>query len=243
MNKRNVELLKDGKRVDGRNPDELREIKMEANVISNADGSARVQFGDTIALASLYGPRELFPRFLQEVETGILRTRYNMAPFSVVDRKSPGPDRRSVEISKVLRLALAPSVMLDDFPKATVDVFMEVIQADGSTRVTSLNAASIALASAGIPMRDLVASCSCGKIDDTLIVDLNGVEDNEGTADMAVAMLPSKNEISLLQMDGLLTREEFFKLLNLAKEKCLMIYEKQKSVLKNLYKTEKEVEE
>ena len=241
MNKpENLELLKNGKRNDGRAAEELRPIEMEAKVITSADGSAKVKFGNTIALASVYGPRALFPRFMQEAETGILRARYNMAPFSVVDRKSPGPDRRSTEISKVVRLALAPSVLLEDFPKATVDVFMEVIQADGSTRVTALNAAAIALATAGIPMRDLVSAVSCGKIDTTLVADLNGLEDNFGEADMAVAMLPSKNEISLLQMDGLITNEEFFKLLSLAKEKCLEIYEKQKSVLKNLYKVEKE---
>ncbi len=241
--KSDIELLKGGKRTDKRKPEDLREIKMEANVVPNADGSARVQFGNTIALAAVYGPRALFPRFMQEADTGILRTRYNMAPFSVVDRKAPGTDRRSTEISKVTRLALSPSVLLDDFPKATVDVYMEVIQADGSTRVTALNAASIALASAGIPMRGLVAACSCGKIEDTLIVDLNGLEDNFGNADMAVAMLPDKDEISLLQMDGLLTKEEFFKLLNMAKEKCLQIVEQQKSVLKKLYKVDKEMTE
>lgn len=241
--KGDVELLKDGKRNDGRKPDELRQLKIESNVIPNSDGSARVQFGNTIALAAVYGPRALFPRFMQEVDTGILRTRYNMAPFSVTDRKSPGIDRRSTEISKVIRLALSPSVLLEDFPKATVDVFMEVIQADGSTRVTALNAASIALAAAGIPMRDLVASCSCGKIEDTLVVDLNGVEDNYGNADMAFAMLPSKNEVSLLQMDGLLTKEEFFTLLDLAREKCLYMAEQQKLILKNIYKPEKDASE
>lgn len=237
-----VELLKNGKRGDGRKPEDLREITMQTGTVSNADGSARVQFGNTVALAAVYGPRELFPRFMQESDRGILRTRYNMAPFSVTDRKSPGPDRRSTEISKVTRLALAPSVLLDDFPKATVDAFMEVIQADGSTRVTALNAASIALAMAGIPMRDLVTACSCGKIKDTLVADLNGLEDNNGDADMAVAMLPGKNEVSLLQMDGLVTKEELFKLFELAKESCQKIYEKQKAVLKNLYKAEPEVE-
>jgi exosome complex component RRP41 len=161
-----------------------------------------------------------------------------MAPFSVTDRKSPGPDRRSTEISKVIRLALEPSLFLVNFPKVTVDVYIEVLQADGSTRVTGINAASLALADAGVPMRDLVAACSVGKINGTLIVDLCGKEDNNSEADVAVAMMPGKDEITLLQMDGVLTKEEVMQLIKTAKEKCKKIYEKQIQTLKEKYNVE-----
>lgn len=236
--KTDEKLLIDGKRLDGRLPEQLRDIQMKVNVVSTANGSSEVKFGRTTAVASVRGPKALYPRFLQESDTGILRTRYNMAPFSVVDRKSPGPDRRSTEISKVTRFALEPVIFLEDFPKVTIDGFVEIIEADGSTRVTGINALSLALASAGIPMKDLVTSCSVGKIDGTLIVDLNGKEDNNSEADMAVAMIPDKGLITLLQMDGALTKEEISKLLMLAKESCTKIYEMQKKVLKDAYKGE-----
>jgi exosome complex component RRP41 len=229
-------LIIDGKRLDGRALNELREVDMKIGVVNRATGSALVRFGNTVALAAVYGPRELFPRFLQQSESGILRVRYNMAPFSVDDRKSPGPDRRSTEISKVIRSALEEVIFLEEFPKATIDVFVEVLQADGSTRVTAINAASLALASAGIPMRDLVAACSVGKADGELVVDLNGLEDNFGETDMAVAMQGEKKMVTLLQMDGILTNEEFEKLLKFAKENCTKIYELQKKVLKEHYK-------
>ncbi len=232
--KSDVKLIVDGKRTDGRKLDDLRGIKMEIGVIKRADGSAQVSFGNTTAVAAIYGPRELFPRFLQESDTGILRTRYNMAPFSVVDRKSPGHDRRSTEISKVIRLALEPNLFLEDFPKAVVDVFVEIIQADGSTRVTGINAASLALACAGVQMKDLVAACSVGKVDGTLVADLCGVEDNFGEADMAVAM--SGDKVTLLQMDGALTKEEVMTLFNLAKESCKKIIDLQKKTLKESLK-------
>ena len=229
--KSEVPLIKDGKRTaDGRSPEETREIKIELGVVTRADGSARVSFGKTVALAAIYGPRELFPRFLQESDTGTLRARYNMAPFSVVDRKAPGHDRRSTEISKVMRLAIEPNVFLEDFPKAVVDIFAEIIQADGSTRVTGINAASMALASAGVPMSDLVTACSVGKIDGQLVVDLNGMEDNFGEADMAIAM--SGEKVTLLQMDGALDKDEIMQLLNLGKKTCAKIYELQKKALK-----------
>jgi len=235
MGKTGEKMIVNGKRIDGRKPEELRKIEMKVGIINRANGSAEVKFGNTVALASVHGPRELFPRWMQESQSGILRCRYNMAPFSVDDRKSPGPDRRSVELSKVIRLALEPALFLEDFPKATIDAFVEVIQADGSTRVTGINAASLALAHAGIPMKDLVTACSVGKIDGTLIVDLSGKEDNNSECDMAVAMMPTKDKVTLLQMDGVITREEFSKLLKLAKENCKKVYELQKKVLKEKF--------
>lgn len=236
MAKTDVELIVDGKRLDGRAYNDLRPVEMEMGFVERADGSARVKFGGTEAIAAVYGPRKLYPRFMQENDTGILRCRYNMAPFSTEDRVRPGKSRRSIELSKVIRLALETSTFLDDFPKTVVDVFIEMIQSDGSTRVTGINAASLALAAAGVPMRDMVAACSVGKIGDVLISDLNGIEDNNSEADIAVAMLPTKGLITLLQMDGRVTKEEMFKLLDRAEENCKNIYELQKKTLKEHYR-------
>jgi exosome complex component RRP41 len=232
-------LIVNGKRLDGRALDETRPIKMQLGVVDRADGSAQVSFGGTEAIVSVYGPRRLFPKFMQEPDSGIIRYRYNMAPFSTSDRVRPGTSRRGVEISKVSRLAFEPVVFLEDFPETTIDVFSEVIQADGSTRVTGLNAASMAMAAAGVPMKDLVAACSVGKINGQLIVDLNGIEDNNSQADVAVAMMPEKGLITLLQMDGVLSKDELFFLLDKAKETCMKIYKMQQATLKEAYKVAK----
>ncbi|MCS7093744.1 MAG: exosome complex exonuclease Rrp41 [Candidatus Aenigmarchaeota archaeon] len=234
--KTNIQLMVDGRRIDGRLPEQLREIEMKIGEIENADGSARVRFGNTEALVAVYGPRSLFPKFLQESDMAILRVVYSMAPFSVDERKNPAPDRRSIEISKVTKDALSGAVFLEEFPRTVIDVYEYIIQADGSTRVTAINAASLALASAGIPMKDLVAACSVGKIGDVLIVDLCGKEDNYSESDMAVAMMPSKGLITLLQMDGRLTKEEVLQLLKKAEENCKKIYEMQKKALLEKFK-------
>jgi len=233
--KSDKKLVVNGKRTDGRELNQLRPIEMQIGLINRANGSALVKFGDTHAIAAVYGPRELMPRHMQEAERGIIRTRYNMAPFSVDDRKAPGSDRRSTELSKVIRLALQPVVFVEDFPKATVDVYIEILQADGSTRVTGINAASLAMAAAGVPMTDLVTACSAGKIDGKLVLDLNGMEDNYGEADMGFAMIAPKNLVTLLQMDGILTKEEVLKLLKMSKESCQDIYKLQMKALKERY--------
>jgi len=241
MAKTGEKLIAGGKRLDGRAFGEMRPIKMRVYAVEKADGSAQVSFGDTEAIVSVYGPRKLYPRFLQESERGILRYRYVMAPFSCTDRISPGSSRRGTEISKVSRLAFEPATFLDDFPTTVVDVFTEILQADGSTRVTGINAASMALAMAGVPMRDLVAACSVGKIDGHLVVDVNGVEDNNSEADVVVAMMPTKGRVTLLQMDGILTKDELFKLLDMAKENCMRIYDLQKATIKESFKQQPDV--
>ena len=228
-------LIVKGKRLDGRKLDELRSIKIQTGILNRADGSCYVEWGKNKVIAAVYGPRELHPKHLQENTRAVLRCRYNMAPFSVSDRKRPGPDRRSMEISKVIREALERVVFLNYFPTSGIDVFMEVLQADAGTRCAALTSASVALADAGVPMRDLVASCAAGKADDQIILDLMQEEDNFGQGDLPVGYIPSRDEIVLLQLDGEFSKEEFEKAKELALKGCREIYELQKKALKEGY--------
>jgi exosome complex component RRP41 len=237
---------KKGFRLDGRKPDELRPIKIEVGILSNADGSAYIEQGKNKILAAAFGPKEMHPKHLSLPDRMVLRCRYHMAPFSVQERKSPAPSRREVELSKVIRESLEPSVFLEYYPRTGVDVFVEVLQADGGTRCASITAASLALADAGIPMRDLVVACAAGKVEDTVVLDLMDTEDKVGSADVPVALMPNLNAVTLLQMDGILTPEEFEKAVTLAMEGCKKIYTLQKEALKTKYmvaKQEEEVEE
>lgn len=228
-------LIKDGKRSDGRKLEELRPVKIEAGVLKRADGSCYLEWGKNKVLAAVYGPRECLPRHTQNPYKARLLYRYNMAPFSVEDRKRPGPDRRSTEISMVSRQALERVVFLEYFPKTSIDVFVEVLQADAGTRCAALTAASVALADAGIPMKDLIVACAAGKVNDTIVLDLGKDEDNKGQADLPIAILPRTKEITLLQMDGNLTKKEFDQTLELAIKGCLDVHEKQKAALKAKY--------
>jgi exosome complex component RRP41 len=234
---------KKGLRLDGRKPEELRSIKIEVGILPNADGSAYIQQGKNKILAGVYGPREMHPKHLALPDRTVLRCRYHMAPFSVQERKSPAPSRRDVELSKVIRESLEPAIFLEYYPRTGIDIFVEILQADGGTRCASITAASLALADAGIPMRDLVVACAAGKADDTIVLDLMDTEDKKGGADVPVALMPNLNAITLLQMDGILTFEEFEKAVNLALKGCRKIYTMQKEALKAKYESVKEVEE
>jgi len=228
-------VSEDGIRHDGRRLDELRPVKMEVGVLSNASGSAYVEFGKTRVIAAVYGPREPPQRYMVLPHRAVLRCRYHMAPFSTDERKNPAPSRREIEISKVIREALEPVVMSEAFPRTSIDVFIEVISADGGTRTAALNAASLALADAGVPMRDLVAAVAVGKVDGYLVLDIDQVEDNYGEADMPVAMAPSLNMVTLLQLNGVLSPQEFSQALNLALKGVNEVYKLQKETLRNKY--------
>lgn len=230
-----VLLDESGRRCDGRRIDEPRRIMIRAGGLKNADGSAYIEFGDNKILAGVFGPRDVHPKHMSDTDTGILRVRYHMEPFSVGERKNPAPSRREIEISKVIKEALEPALMLEQFPRTVVDVFIEVLQADGGTRCAALSAASVALADAGIPMRDMVAACAAGKVADTVILDVNNEEDQAGQADMPIGYMPTLGKITLLQLDGILTPDEYKKCVQVGIEGCKIVYDLQKKALKDKY--------
>jgi exosome complex component RRP41 len=219
-------------RMDGRKANELRPITMKVGVIPNANGSAMVAMGKTIAVAAVYGPRYLYPKFKQLHDKAVLNTIYIMVPFSTTERVRPGPSRRSQEISKVTREALEHVVCLEEYPKAAIDVYINIIQANAGTRTAGINAASLALADAGIAMKDLVSAAAAGKIDNDYVLDLAGKEEEETHCDVPVAYIPSEDKVSLLQMDGKLPPEDVVKVIETAIEGCKTLYEKQKEALR-----------
>ncbi|MBU7042288.1 MAG: exosome complex exonuclease Rrp41 [Theionarchaea archaeon] len=222
-------------RIDGRAFDELRPIKIEAGVLKRADGSCYIEWGKNKVYAAVYGPKEVLPRHLERNDRAILRCRYNMAPFSVEDRKRPGPDRRAVEIGKVMSGALEPAILLHHYPRSMIEISVEVVQANAGTRCAGLTAVSVALADAGIPMRDIVPSCAAGKVEGQIVLDLAKEEDNEGEADVPVAIIPRLNQITLLQMDGKLSEKEVEDTVNLAIKGCNEVYKLQVDALKRKY--------
>ncbi|MGV8141981.1 MAG: exosome complex exonuclease Rrp41 [Candidatus Woesearchaeota archaeon] len=234
------------KRIDGRDFDELRPMEAKAGVIKKADGSAYFRMGNTVAYAAVYGPREMFPKFMQDPKKGVLRCNYNMMPFSGAgERVRPGPSRRSKEISAVTDKALGAVVDLSDSPNAVVDVYIELPQTDAGSRCCGINAAAIALADAGIPMKDIVAAVAIGHAGNKIVVDLNYEEEhlpdyveglsNKDVADIPVAIVPSTGEISLLQMDGILDKETLIQALHKAKDAVLKVNEVQRAALREKF--------
>ncbi|KAA8520712.1 hypothetical protein F0562_015016 [Nyssa sinensis] len=125
--------------------------------------SAVFEMGNTKVIAAVYGPREVQNRSQQINDQALVCCEYGMANFSTGDRKrKPKGDRRSTEISLVIRQTMEACILTDLMPCSQgwgvgivilqIDIFVQVLQADGGTRSACINAATLALADAGIPM-------------------------------------------------------------------------------------------
>ena len=232
-------MAKEFKRSDGRKFDELRKMNAKVGVVPNADGSAMFSFGDTIAIAAVYGPKKMHPQHMQNPKKGTLRFTYNMLSFSVTDRIRPGPSRRSTEISKVSEWAIDPVLMIDKFPNSVIDVHVNILQANASTRCAGINAAVLALAHAWITMKNIVSSVSIGKLDKDLVVDVSKEEEDyekgEGATDIPMTFT-GDGKLTHLQLDGQITTKQLKEAVKLAKKACEEIYEVQKKALKESIK-------
>ncbi|RXH80412.1 hypothetical protein DVH24_041559 [Malus domestica] len=186
----------EGLRLDGRRPMEMRQIRGEIGVVDKVDGSAVFEMGITKVIAAV-------------------RCEYTMANFSTGDRM-----RKPKEISLVIRQTMEACIMTHLMPRTQIDIFVQVLQADGGTRSACINAATLALSDAGIPMRDLVTSCSAGYLNSTPLLDVNYVEDSAGGADVTLGIMPKLDKVTLLQMDAKLPLDIFENVMQLSIEGC-----------------------
>ncbi len=233
-------MTKELKRTDGRKADELRPMKAEVGIIPNADGSAMFKQGDTIVFAAVYGPKKMHPQHMQDPEKGTLRCNYTLGSFSVNDRARPGKNRRSMEIDKIIEWAIEPVLKIERFPGLVIDVHLHIVQADAGTRCAAINAAAMALAHAGIPMKSLVSSVAAGKLDKEIVIDLNkseeDFEEGEGPTDIPITMTSIDYEITHIQLDGYINKEQLKQAVEMAKKAIKQIYEVQKNAFKEIEK-------
>lgn len=211
----------EGLRLDGRRPRELRALKCEFGVLASADGSATFEMGNTKVLAAVFGPKEAELRSQADATAAIVKCEYAMAAFSTGERRRRGKsDRRATELSLMIRNTLEQTIMRELMPRSQIDVYVQVLQADGGTRCACINAAFLALADAGVPMRDVVASCAAGYLEGTALLDLNYLEDSGGGPDVVVALQPNLDKVVLLQSDNRVAVETFEEVVSLASQGC-----------------------
>ncbi|MDO8554039.1 MAG: exosome complex exonuclease Rrp41 [Candidatus Micrarchaeota archaeon] len=232
----NVKLMKDGKRLDGRSSTDIRKIRIEVGILPNAAGSAFIEWGGNKIICGVQGPRECIPKHGADPYKAVVKCRYMMAPFASHDEHGrSGPNRRSNELSKVIREVFESLIITEAFPKTQIDIYIEVLQAEGGTRVAAVTVAAVALSNAGIPMKDMVSAVAVGKADGEVIADLSREEDNFGQSDVPVAFSNRDGNILLLQMDGLMTRGELGKAMDIAQESSKKLYKLQTDALKEYY--------
>ncbi|RIA92454.1 ribosomal protein S5 domain 2-type protein [Glomus cerebriforme] len=214
-----------GLRNDGRRVNELRDMKCKTSVLSQADGSAYIEQGNTKCLAAVYGPREA------RMKAQILHNRANinveisLAPFSMSERKKRSKsDKRILEIASAVKQTFEPIIMTELFARSQIDIYLQILQFDGGIVQICINAATLALIDAGIPMKDYVCACSAGCINDEPVLDLNNIEETNNVPELTVALLPKTDKITLLQMESRLHVDKFQPVMEMAAIGCKEIH-------------------
>lgn len=224
-----LELLSDqGFRVDGRKPHEPRKIACKLGVFRQTDGSAYIEQGNTKVLAAVYGPHEIRgtrgkQRSLHDA--AYINCQYSMATFSTGERKRrPRGDRKSQEMSLHLQQTFEAAILTSLYPRSQIDIFVEVLQADGGNYSACVNAATLALIDAGIPMKDYVCACTAGFANDQPLVDISYTEETLGGPQLNLAVLPKTEHIVLMEMTSKLHVDNLNKVLEAAIKGCKDIH-------------------
>ncbi|KAJ3052552.1 Exosome complex component RRP41 [Rhizophlyctis rosea] len=212
----------EGLRVDGRRPPELRRLSCRTGVFAQADGSAYIEQGNTKCLVAVYGPREPSKRLLTE-KGPTINVEYNVASFSSGERKTKmRKDRRLMEIASVIKQTFEPIICYGQnvASRSEIDVNIQILQLDGGALHAAINATTLAMIDAGVPMRDFVCACSAGWYKDTALLDLNHLEESADVPTLTVGLLPKSGKVTLLSLESRLHLDKFQSVLELASQGC-----------------------
>ena len=236
------------KRSNDRAFDQLRDVNVETDIISNAEGSALIKFGNThvICTASI---ENSVPRWMKNSNEGWITAEYGMLPRSTHERMGREAARgkqsgRTQEIQRLIGRSLRSVVDLRKLVEYQIKIDCDVIQADGGTRTASITGAWVALYQAinfllksgkltENPIMDQVAAISCGIYENQVLVDLDYEEDSNAETDGNFVMTSNNGivEIQTTAEEKPFNKEQFQKLLNLAEISTYKIFKIQKASL------------
>ncbi|EDW12301.1 hypothetical protein AWZ03_007921 [Drosophila navojoa] len=197
-----MELLSEqGLRLDGRRPHELRHIKCKLGVFEQPDGSAYMEQGNTKVLAAVYGPHQAKGKKTEGNDL-VINCQYSQATFSTSERKNrPRGDRKSQEFKMYLQQALSAAIKSELYPRSQIDIYVEVLQADGANYAVSLNAATLALIDAGICLNEFVVACTASLSNANIpLTDISHIEEVSGGPKLTIAALPTAEKIAFMEM-------------------------------------------
>lgn len=193
-------------RLDGRSPEQIREVKITREYIKHAEGSVLIEMGDTRVICTAT-VEDKVPTFLKGKEQGWVTAEYSMLPRATMERTVREAARgkvggRTQEIQRLIGRSLRSVVDLSALGERTIWLDCDVIQADGGTRTASITGSYVALIDAlnklkqqemipELPVSDFLAAISVGKVNEEILLDLCFEEDSAAQVDMNLVMTGS----------------------------------------------------
>ncbi|KAH6651678.1 exoribonuclease family protein [Truncatella angustata] len=208
-------------RVDGRRWNDLRRQHASIRTQAAADGSSYLEMGNTKIMCIVSGPSESARRTAQSSNGADVAVSIVIGGFSTVDRqKRSRTDKRLQEMQATIAKALAGTLHAHLYPRSTVSVSLHVLSQDGSLLAALINASTLALVDAGIPMTDYLAACTAGSTSSHAagdegadpLLDLNQQEEQElpfltmatlGASDR-VAVLVCESRVQIGRLEGMM---------------------------------------
>jgi len=233
-----IEILNDGDfRSDGRRQYELRDITIDLCQQGSADGSAVLTHGLTQVSVSVFGPREAKMRSQTIHDRANINVEVTVAPFSMGERrKRSRGDKRILEFASTIKSTFDPVVQTNLYPRSQIDIYVHVLQQDGGLLQTCINATTLALANAGIPLLDFVCAVTGGVHSATPLLDLTTLEEND-IPHLTIAMMPRTGKITLLTMETRLHVDRFEEIFKLATSAGYVIHKEMKVAIKDRSRT------
>lgn len=233
------------KRSNNRQPNELREIKIEPNFNIHAEGSVLVSFGNTKVICTATIENKV-PRWMRNSEEGWVTAEYGMLPRSTNERMGREAARgkqsgRTQEIQRLIGRSLRQAVNLKYLKGKTINIDCDVIQADGGTRTASITGGCAALFLAinnhhddNRAINTFVAAVSLGILDNEVILDLDYQEDSSAETDLNLVMT---DKLKLIEIQGTgeespFSKEQLSKMIEIGSQAIEQIIEIQKSSIK-----------
>ena len=236
-------------RIDGRERDRIRPVKITNNYLMSPQGSVLIEMGNTKVICTAT-VEEQTARHLTGTGKGWITAEYSMLPGSCETRKKRDrgkTDGRSVEIQRLIGRALRSVADMDKLGERTIWIDCDVIQADGGTRTASITGAFVAMAEAmkkmkreglieDIPLNGFVSAVSVGIVENEKLLDLCYAEDSKAMVDMNVVMTRQGGKMAYAEIQGTgegrpFTLAEQQKLLELCAKGIQELQAIQKSVL------------
>lgn len=204
----------------GRASSDIRPIFLQPGLISQATGSAYIETERTKIACAVYGPRQSKGTGFHEI--GRLNVEVKFAPYSCQNRRAPMRDAEDRSIAMAVHQAIVSSVRLETFPKATLDIFITVIETDGLEGCVAAGsiAASTALVHAGVEVFGLVVSCSAAAVGDEIWLDPTDEESKISGGTLVLSCIPALTSITSVWQTGRMSPKEILGCINTCQSRC-----------------------
>lgn len=228
-------------RLDGRRWNELRRIHAQISTQAAADGSSYLEMGNTKVLCTVTGPAEGIQRGQRGGKDNEARVEVEIgfAGFSGIERRKRKQDKRTSEMQHTLSTAYSTLLLTHLYPHSTITINFHILSQDGSLLAACINASTLALIDAGIPMTDYLTACTAASSatssdsDNTdPLLDLNNLEEQE-LPFLTVGTVGNEGKVSVLMCESRVRAERLEGMLAVGIEGCKSVREILDGVVKS----------